>query len=237
MQILKEFQTTQQCSYLDNREQISDYKLINNCSLEESQAFIERGYRRFGKVYFRPVCSGCDECKSLKIDATNFKFSKSARRIIKKCSHLEIIIQKPTMTHEHLELFDNYHRYMHHKKGWQYQPTSPEHYYGSFVDGAYEYGFEVLYFHNTQLIGVDLIDILEDGISSIYFYYHPEFSHLSLGKYSLYEQIRLAQQLNKRWIYLGYYVKECPSLSYKAEYKPHYILQGRPSLTQEAIWS
>ncbi|MDY0121125.1 MAG: arginyltransferase, partial [Sulfurimonas sp.] len=54
---------------------------------------------------------------------------------------------------------------------------------------------------------------------------------------SLYNQIRYARKYSKKWIYLGYYVQECPSLAYKAEYKPYLTLQGRPDLEKEYIWS
>ena len=126
---------------------------------------------------------------------------------------------------------------MHKKKDWDYNTTTAEHYYNSFVLGHENFGYEVLYFDNDKLIAVDLIDILEEGISSIYFYYNPEYSDLSLGKYSLYNQIKYASKMNKKWIYLGYYVEECPSLSYKSQYKPYKTLKGRPSEYENFIWS
>ena len=236
MNLLKEFILDDSCSYLDNKKQTMHYKVIENCSMFENQELIERGYRRFGKMFFRPICQGCDECKSIKIDVANYTFSKSARRIMKKAKDISVYIQKPTLSQEHLKVFDNYHRYMHHKKGWDYNQTSPEHYYNSFVNGYEDFGYEVLYFFENRLIGVDLIDILEDGISSIYFYYDPEFSHFSLGKLSLYNQIKYAQNSHKKWIYLGYYVKDCPSLAYKAEYKPFLTLEGRPSEHEDFRW-
>ncbi len=55
----------------------------------------------------------------------------------------------------------------------------------------------------------DLIDIVEDGISSIYFLYDPDYSYYSLGTYSLLKQIEFAKILKKRWIYLGYWVDGC----------------------------
>jgi len=237
MNLLKEFHLEDKCSYLQGKEQTTHYKIIDNCSLRSSEALIQRGFRRFGKMYFRPICPTCDECKSLKIDVQNYTFSKSARRIIKKAHNIRQYLQKPSLTKEHLELFEKYHLYMHQKKGWDYSQTSPDHYYNSFVLGHEDFGYEVLYFDEDKLIAVDLIDILEDGISSIYFYYDPDYAKFSLGKLSLYQQIIFAQNAQKKWIYLGYYVKECPSLAYKAEYKPYLTLKGRPSEYEDAIWS
>lgn len=236
MNILKEFSLNDKCSYLANNEQTTHYKVIENCSSNQCQDLIERGFRRFGKMYFRPTCSSCNECQSIKIDVQNFTFSKSMRRVMKKASHIKSYIQKPTLTKEHLALFEKYHLFMHEKKGWDYNQTTAQSYYNSFVNGHNEFGYEVLYFDDGKLIGVDLVDVLEDGISSIYFYYDTDYTKYSLGKLSLYNQIKFAKKSNKKWIYLGYYVEDCPSLSYKADYKPYTTLQGRPNIDEEFIW-
>jgi len=237
MNLLKEFSLNDKCSYLKDKEQTTHYKVINDCSAETCQDLIERGFRRFGKMYFRPVCEDCQECQSIKIDVENFSFSKSQKRIMKKSAHFESYIQTPNLSQSHLDLFKKYHLHMKDKKEWTYSDTTPEHYYQSFVTGHNEFGYEVLYFDEDKLIGVDLIDILEDGISSIYFYYDPDYSQYSLGKLSLYNQIRYAKRSGKKWIYLGYYVEECPSLSYKSEYKPYVTLEGRPNEYEEFNWS
>lgn len=236
MNILKEFKLSNKCSYLSDKNQTTHYKIIEECSIYHCQDLIERGYRRFGKMYFRPICLTCDECKSIKIDVANFKFSSSQKRVIKKASEIKSYIQKPTISKAHLELFERYHLFMKEKKGWDYTPTSVQSYYSSFVDAHNDFGYEVLYFLEDKLIGVDLIDILQDGVSSIYFYYDPDYAHFSLGKLSLYNQILFAKRSQKKWIYLGYYVKDCPSLSYKAHYKPYVTLEGKPNGYEDPIW-
>lgn len=237
MNLLKEFSLNDKCSYINNKEQTTHYKIIENCSSFHAQELIERGFRRFGKMYFRPICPTCDECKSIKIDVANYIFSKSEKRVMNKANHLKSYIQRPSLSQEHLELFEKYHKYMRDKKGWDYNETDSQHYYNSFVSGHEDFGYEVLYFDNEKLVGIDLIDILDDGVSSIYFYYDPEYSNLSLGKLSLLLQIKYAQKSNKKWIYLGYYVKDCPSLSYKSQYEPYLTLQGRPSEESQYIWN
>lgn len=236
MNILKEFMLNDKCSYLNSKNQTTYYKVIDECSISFCQELIERGYRRFGKMYFRPICSDCNECQSIKIDVENFSFSSSQKRVFKKASNIKSYIQKPTLSKTHLELFEKYHLYMRDKKGWDYTPTCAQTYYSSFVEGHHDFGYEILYYHEDKLIGVDLIDVLDDGISSIYFYYDPEYSNYSLGRLSLYNQILFAKSNNKKWIYLGYYVKECPSLAYKAHYTPYLTLKDRPELNEEAYW-
>ena len=188
-------------------------------------------------MYFRPICGDCQKCESVKIDVENFVFTKSAKRVMKKASSFRTYVQTPTLSQAHLNLFKKYHLHMRDKKDWNYSEPSPEHYYQSFVDGHGDFGYEVLYFDEDKLIAIDLIDILEDGISSIYFYYDPDYGAYSLGKFSLYKQIKFAIKSAKKWIYLGYYVAECPSLSYKSEYKPYLTLEGRPSLYEDSTWN
>jgi arginyl-tRNA--protein-N-Asp/Glu arginylyltransferase len=235
--VLKECAIDDDCAYLDNRQQRTHYKVIENCDIHQCSNLIKRGWRRFGSMFFRPICGDCTSCESIKIDVENYTYSKSSRRIIKKASHLRTVIQHPTLSSEHLRIFRMYHDHMKHKKGWEAQQVSPQNYYMSFVQGHSDFGYEVLYFDEDRLVAVDLIDILDDGISSIYFYYDPEYQHLSLGKYSLLYQIEYAKQHSLDWIYLGYYVEECPSLSYKSQYKPYTTLQGRPEEHQPFIWS
>ncbi|MFA5461014.1 MAG: arginyltransferase, partial [Sulfurimonas sp.] len=189
MNILKEFKVNDTCSYLDNKNQTTHYKVIDDCSTSFCQELVERGYRRFGKMYFRPICGDCNECQSIKIDVENFNFSSSQKRVLKKASNIKSYIQRPSLTKTHLELFEKYHLYMRDKKGWNHSPSSAQTYYSSFVDGHHDFGYEVLYYYEDKLIGVDLIDVLDDGVSSIYFYYDPEYSRYSLGRLSLYNQI------------------------------------------------
>jgi len=236
MNLLKEFYLNDSCSYLEDKSQTTHYKIIEDCDELQCAALIERGYRRFGKMYFRPICKDCQECKSIKIDVKNFEFSKSHKRVMKRAKGIKSYIQAPSMTKEHLKLFDKYHLHMRDKKGWEHSYVNPQNYYTSFVNGHNGFGYEILYYDADRLIGVDLIDILQDGISSIYFYYDPDYSSYSLGKLSLLYEIEFAKTQKKDWIYLGYYVKDCDSLSYKALYKPYLTLQGRPEEHENFSW-
>ncbi len=224
------------CAYLSDKVQKMHYKIIQDCTNEYYHNLVERGWRRFGKLFLRPVCKDCDECQSLKIDVLNFNLSKSMRKTAKKNSDLKVVLKRPSVTKEHLDLFHKYHKFMQEKKGWDFEQHTHQHYFSSFVNGRNDFGYEMLLFLEDKLIAVDLIDILQNGISSVYFFYDPDLSKRYLGVYSIYKEIELAKELNLEWIYLGYYVKDCQSLNYKAKYKPYKILQGKPEVKDEAIW-
>ena len=237
-EIIKEMITADEpCSYLEDHTQRMHYQLIDNCSTSMSQALIERGWRRFGRMFFRPVCQECNKCRSLRIDAENFKFSRSQRRILRKNKDTEVFISRPKITQEHINLHIKYHLHKHKKVGWKHEKITQQNYYLTFVQGMGEFAYEVSYIRDGKLIGVDLIDILEDGISAIYFFYDPDFSHLSLGNFSILKEVQIAHMHDLKWIYLGYYVSENKSLNYKAKYQPLQELQGDPQLFEDVIWS
>lgn len=234
--LLKECTLCEPCSYLQDHTQTIHYKIIQDCTKEQCEALIMRGWRRFGHMYFRPICSECRACESLKINALDYEFSKSERRILRKNSTLKTIIRHPTMSQEHIDLFYRYHQHKHITRNWDAPKEDPRNYYSSFVNGHGDFGFEILYFDDERLIAVDLVDILNEGISSLYCYYDPDYSQHSLGKYTLLAQIQLAKHLGLSWIYLGYFVEGCQSLSYKSEYTPSKILVGRPEETMNFEW-
>ncbi len=226
-----------QCYYLGDKEARMQYKYIRHCTYELNDKLTKRGWRRFGEYFSRPQCAGCKECLSVRIDATWFKFSKSARRVLRKNENAtSILVRKPTATVDHIELYNKYHAFMKEKRGWKFNPLSLQMYYELYVSGYGDFGLEFLYFSEGKLIGVDLVDELSDGLSSIYFYYDPDFLHLSLGRYSIYQQIFYALNQNKRWIYLGYYVQNCKSLNYKSSYKPLEVLLNDPNNNEKPIW-
>jgi len=224
------------CAYIPNKQVRMNYKFVSHASKTFATAVIARGWRRFGKYFFHPICEGCNECKSLRIDVNQYRFSKSQKKSIKRNKNTEIIVQKPSMTSAHIALYNKYHAYKSQKDAWQHRNISQREYHENFVDGANDFGKEILYIIEGKLVGVDLIDILDDGISSIYFYYDPDYARLSLGTYSLLYQIKLAKILQLPWIYLGYWVEGCKAFAYKPNFKPQDILDGFPHVSQEPVW-
>lgn len=89
--------------------------------------------------------------------------------------------------------------------------------------------FHQQYYLDDKLIAVGVIDILPECISSVYFYYDPDYSFLSLGTYASLREIALARELSKHCpqlhnYYLGFYIPTCPKMRYKANVRPSYLL-------------
>lgn len=89
--------------------------------------------------------------------------------------------------------------------------------------------FHYQYFLDDELIAVGVIDILPECVSSVYFFYNPQYSFLSLGTYASLREIALVRELAKtcaelKNYYLGFYIPTCPKMRYKANVKPSYLL-------------
>ncbi|MDY0320676.1 MAG: arginyltransferase [Arcobacteraceae bacterium] len=227
-----------ECSYFQSSE-ISDikYRLINSCSKDEYLDMLQKGWRRFGKMHFVPVCKSCTKCISMRIIVDDFKFSKSQQRVLNKNRDTKVFIQPPSVSYEHIDLYNKYHAYMHDKKGWHYSPIDVTEYIRSYVDGK-NGGFarEILYFVDDKLVGVALVDVLPEGISAIYCYYDHDYQDLSIGQFSILFQINIAKELKIPYVYLGYWIKDHFSMGYKEKYKPFEVLTNRAGDDDEPIW-
>ncbi|KAL9921310.1 arginyltransferase 1 isoform 2-T2 [Glossina fuscipes fuscipes] len=89
--------------------------------------------------------------------------------------------------------------------------------------------FHQQYWLDDQLIAVAVLDILPYCVSSVYFFYDPDYSFLSLGTYSSLREIELVQQLassvsSLRYYYMGFYIHSCPKMRYKGKLCPSYLL-------------
>ncbi|CBG40479.1 arginyltransferase [Helicobacter mustelae] len=230
MKIVEFFSERSECSYLKNKESFFRYFYIEECSEYFYAGLLARGWRRFGECFFVPVCQSCDACKTIRQNIAQFIPSRIHRRIIRKNQDLEVILQKPSFSEEKLQLYNKYHRVMEEKKQWHYKSVDERYYYDTFVAGGRNFGYELNYFLDGILLGVGYVDILEDLISAIYFFYDHDFEKRSLGVFNILTQFHIARQRGIPYFYPGYWIEGHPSLGYKSKFKPFEILCNQPDL-------
>jgi arginine-tRNA-protein transferase len=71
-----------------------------------------------------------------------------------------------------------------------------------------------------RLLSVSVIDHVANGLSAVYTFYDPDESHRSPGIFTILKQIELARSIEYDWLYLGYWIKDCQKMSYKACFQP-----------------
>lgn len=237
MELFRTLGPTGPCSYLPEETSTLDYRYIIGIRARDYERLLVRGWRRFGRSFFRPVCAACSKCRGLRVICDEFAPSKSLRRTLKRNRHIRIEVGKPTVDDAHLELYDIYHKDMSERRGWPEHVTEESDYVESFVQGAGSFAREFRYYKGTELYGVGLVDVLSEGLSSVYFYHHPDWRPQAPGVFSVLTEIAFARRSRKAHLYLGYWIAENQSMQYKAKYKPHELLQAFVEDEQEPVWT
>lgn len=168
-----------------------EHRLIGEIRGEDYESLLMRGWRRFGLDFFRPACPTCVKCRSLRLEARGFKPDKSQRRILKANAGLRVVVEKPSLTPEHIELWNAYHAFMHDLRGWKQDKMSAADYTEAFLLMDFDFAREFRYYSGKKLVGVGLVDVLPDSISSAYFFHDPAWRKQGLGVFSVFERNRL----------------------------------------------
>lgn len=223
------------CAYLPDRPASQEHKIILDVTPEELQGMLERGWRRFGAIYFRPACAHCMECVSLRIPVKQFVPSRSQRRVMRKCSRLRVESSAPYCDEEHLALYRRWHANREAVRGWPRNPIDTLRYQMDFCF-PHPSARELTWYDGDRLIAVDLLDETPAALSSIFFFFDPDFASLSPGIASVLFEIEWARHKGLSHVYLGYRVSGCGSMTYKARFQPHELLVGRPEPDEAPLW-
>jgi len=182
------------------------------------------GFRRSGEHIYRPWCEGCGECKSVRVPLNHFKVSKSQKRVLKRNQDLEVSFEMPSSSDEVYHLYADYIN-QRHSDGDMY-PPSLEQFESFLCQGPAASNARFICFRLEQkLLAVAVVDMLPKGLSAIYTFFDPAYDVRSLGRLAVLWQIRWAQSQAMDFVYLGYWIKACQKMAYKAEYRPLQVFE------------
>ncbi len=209
------------CPYIQGEIFQSENYIFEYIDDKSIDAVLEKGYRHFGKYFFRPVCDFCHRCLPIRIPVVSYHFSRNAKRLLKRNSCFSVyLVDTPEASLEKYELYKK------HKKRFSGENNENES-YSIFRDS---------FFHNfsfsktleirdgDKLIAVTHLDVGLRAVSAVYCYYDTDYLSNSLGKFSIYKGIAFTKESGKEYYYLGYYIMENRHMSYKGDYKPNEIL-------------
>jgi arginyl-tRNA--protein-N-Asp/Glu arginylyltransferase len=225
MRIMQEFTSEPHtCHYLPDQTAKLHYSFAPELSAEEYEHLMNTGHRKFGPIFFKPVCQACTQCRPMRVPIEEFTPSRSQRRAWKRNQDLEVRYAPASVDVKRLELYTRYHQAQNARKGWEAGDGDPDEYALSYVKNPVPNIEISLWEKGTILRGIIHNDVTPSTVSAIYHFHDPDCDERSLGTCLILHSFELGRMLKKKWLYLGYYVGQCGSLSYKANYRPCEIM-------------
>ena len=225
------------CSYLSTESAQLEYRVPMNLDAATFGQLLLRGWRRFGNYVFRPQCPVCRSCRSIRVPTNSFSPTKSQRRTLNRNAHIDVEVTRPDVTDDHVDLFNAYHKDMSRRRGWPENLTSFQDYYESFIGGRFEFAREFRYWNEDRLVGIGIVDEVTDGLSSAYFYHDPAWRRLGPGTFSMLTELQYARDRDIPFCYLGYWISDNDSMNYKANFRPHELLEAYVDDDNEPVWN
>ena len=228
------------CSYLPHlqaRSQVATPTFLINTPLYSD--LVRHGFRRSSTYIYRPRCDACNACVQMRVVAKQFKPNRSQRRAWKQHADLKATLHPLQDKDEYYELYQRYQRARHLNGGMDnddreaYQTFLLQSHIDTLLvefrdpyDCAQDGPCEQAQDGQGKLRMVSVIDLLSDGLSSVYTFFDPDVPHARFGVYNVLWQIELCRKLDLDYVYLGYWIKNSRKMSYKSQYQPAEGLQN-----------
>ena len=212
----------QDCPYLENQVERKLFTaLYGSNSRRLNNSLSKQGFRRSQNVLYRPSCSNCNACMSARIPSSEFKPSKSQKRILLRNEDIVRVINPPLATDQQYDLFKRYINLRHPDGGMSDMDADD---FAAMIEETNVDSKIIEYYTDKngtlELVSFSLVDLLDDGISMVYSVFNPDFNERSLGTYMIIDHNALALEMRLKFVYLGYWVKGSSKMDYKKKFSP-----------------
>lgn len=180
------------------------------------ELFLAAGYRRNGNCLYTMHCRQCTECVPIRLVTRNFKPNRSQRRAEKTNRDLDVTFHPLRADHEHLELC---HRFL--RKRYPREQNNAEGYYNGFFCNSIVNSMRIDFRHEGRLLGGSIVDLGENWMNAVYFYFDPDEKKRGLGTYNILTLVKTCLEMGIEFLYLGYFINEVSAMNYKKNFHPY----------------
>ena len=212
------------CPYLPGRTERKVFaRLIGSLAQPLNDALTHSGFRRSQMIAYRPACEGCSACVSVRIVVDRFEATRGHRRITRRNTDLMRTRVDAEATREQFGLLRAYLDSRHAGGGMSDMGLFD---YVAMVEETpvkthvVEYRLRDEDGEPGQLMGCALTDVLRDGLSMVYSFYHPGEVGRSLGTHMILDHVEEARERGLPYVYLGYWVRGSEKMDYKSRFHP-----------------
>lgn len=206
------------CSYLPEETARSQVATPTHLvTTEVYNELVRAGFRRSGVFTYRPRCDGCKKCIPVRLPVEQFQTSRSQRRAWQAHCGLRVRELPLEFRPAHYELYLRYQSTRH--AGGGMDQDNHEQYAHFLLQSRVD--TRLIEFSDERgLCMVSIVDVLGDGLSSVYTFYDPDEAGNSYGTFNVLWQIAQCRALSLPYLYLGYWIDESQKMAYKANFKP-----------------
>jgi leucyl-tRNA---protein transferase len=206
-----------QCPYLEDKETLTAGASVHFVSPSDYQDLMDKGMRRSGHVIYRPICVGCRQCQPLRIQVARFVPSKSQKRLLRKYqSRFKVTLGPPQVSEERISLYNRYQQQWHASDENLLDLAS---YDEAFVQSPVQTQEVCWRDTDGRLVGIGIVDVLSQSISSVYYYWDPAYRDYHLGTLSILQEIEMTREMGKSMYYMGFMIKSCGKMAYKTQFE------------------
>jgi arginine-tRNA-protein transferase len=212
------------CPYLPGRIERKVFaRLAGSLAQQLNEALTHSGFRRSQMIAYRPACEGCVACVSVRILASEFVPSRGQRRIARRNAEVVRREVSAEATREQFALLRAYLDSRHAGGGMSDMGLFD---YVAMVEETpvkthiVEYRRRSTNGEDGPLLACALTDVLRDGLSMVYSFYHPGEITRSLGTHMILDHIDDARRRGVPYVYLGYWIQGSDKMDYKARFRP-----------------